>query len=169
MLAMPIIREANIPLTVLTTTETFVVTSLRLWFLGAVNPNAAICDWRDGFVQARLDDEAVPAFHTLLRILGSYNRHALDIRWPCCSRLGADEAAFLHYLGLMQQERLVEAYAFLRGWIRPCVPAIAIEQSEKFVAFLTQAGLLFPNKQSVDLSPQNHEDFRLRRASRLLH
>jgi hypothetical protein len=163
------LRPTDSPVMTLSTAEGFVVMSLRLWLAALREPAAATPDWLDGFRRARLGSSAACCFDMLVRLMLGLNRQALDIRWQCCSRLGSDEALFLHALALMQAKRNGEAYALLHDWLRPCAARVAAGLCEQFADALSAAGLLLPGCACDDDPRHDMTPSRREHGARVLH
>jgi len=160
-------RPTDMPMMALTTAEMFVVMSLRLRFIALLHPQTHNCDWQEGLVRAGLGNGAIVGFGRLVRVIATASLHRLDIRWQCCSRLGADEAMLLHCLRLMQSRRMGEACAILHDWLCPCAVRAAVGLSETFAQGLVERSLVLDG--GDDDSFPTAAELQAERAVRSLH
>jgi len=101
-------------------------------------------DWRDGFAAAGLNAVAGVSFDLILRSLVASRKGSLDVRWPGCPRLGADEAWLLDCLSLLQQQRGSEAVARMSMWLSPAVTRIIHAPLSRFAELMAENGLILP-------------------------
>jgi hypothetical protein len=127
----------------LSTAESFVVVSLRLWAAPYRQPNLSHPDWRLGFAAAGVD-EAERAFDELFRLVLVSAERSLDVRCARCAQLGGDEIAFLRMVGQLQRCRWFEAETVLSDWLPAPVVNAALVAAMIFATALAGAGLVLP-------------------------
>jgi hypothetical protein len=138
------VYKENAPLAELATAELLAVATIRLWALPFKDPETSHPDWRAGLSAAGIEDEGVPAFDILFRIVIQASLRPLDVRCPRCARLGQDEAWLLQLVSLLQRDRLGEAAAVLEEWIPPAARRMAMLPAKGFADALSGAGLRIP-------------------------
>jgi hypothetical protein len=145
----------------LTTPELFVATAARLWVLPYREAEGNGLDWRAGFRAAGLSDVASVAFDLIMRGMVASRRGELDIRWPGCHRLGADEACLVDCLSLLQQQRGSDAVARMTVWLAPAAMRILHAPASRFAELLAAGGLIFPTRrQSIAAQAASFETYR---------
>lgn len=129
----------------------FAVSALRLWAAPIRTPGRHYPDWRDSFTSAGMTDDGAPDFDTFLRIVVMHTRRPLDVRCPRCTRLGRDEAAFLHMIALLRADRGSEAATLLVDWLPHGVLGWALRYCAGFAGAMAGAGLVIPPAPSMDV------------------
>ncbi len=143
---------SNLPLMCsLTTPEIFVATAARLWVVPYREAADSGLAWHDGFTAAGLSGVASVSFDLTMRSMVAARRSDLDVRWPGCLRLGADEAWLLDCLALLQQQKINEAVARMTVWLSPATMRIIHSPITRFAELLAGRGLIFP-KRGQDMS-----------------
>jgi hypothetical protein len=104
-----------------------------------------------------------PALDALLRIIATTAQRSLDIRCMRCAHLGADEAALLQMLSLLQGRRQEPAWAILAHWLPRAAARLALGPAEGFARAMTLGGLDLPlrHAQAAEihrLAPTAHAD-----------
>lgn len=128
----------------LTASEQFVLTAARLWVMPYRDSNQSGPEWRDGFAAAGLDEMASMSFDLLMRSIAATRCTNLDIRWPCCLRLGGDEVCLIDCLGLLQHDRKREAALRLAVWLSPAATRLAYAPADRLAGLLGAVGLALP-------------------------
>lgn len=153
----------DLPMAELRTPELLPVASTRLWVASLREPEAGHPAWQGGLEAAGIARMGAPALEALLRIVATAAQRSLDVRCMRCARLGADEAALLHILSLLQGGRQVEALAILADWL-PCAAArLALAPAEGFARAMARGGLDLPLRHAEAatihrLAPTAHAD-----------
>lgn len=142
----PAVYPANAPIAELRTAEMFGVCAARLWVASYCGAPGQVPDWRVGFVAARVQDSPTAAFDVLFGIIAAGARRKLDIRCPSCRALGADEAALLQAISLLQGDRLADARLILADWLPPAAARGALVPAKAFADGLAEAGLRVPRR-----------------------
>lgn len=142
--------------TQLRTSETFLVTTLRLWAAPHRDPGAVHPDWCDGFRFARMPGSAAVSFDTLLRIVATSCTRPLDVRCAKCQHLGADEGLFLQMIGALQRDRMTEAAALLSDWVPPGACRVGLRHADDLAAAMQCINLIVPHRPNAVLAAAAH-------------
>lgn len=132
------------PLSELRTVETLLVTTVRLWALRHMEPEAGHPDWQSGLIAAGADADAIAAFGGLLAIVAAVPRRSLDVRCTCCSTLGADEGRFLQIIGFLQRDLRQSAGEIMADWLPPAALLVAMFAAHALAAALVRCDVIIP-------------------------
>jgi hypothetical protein len=136
------------------TTELFVLSSLRLWFLAHCDKERAYPDWREAFETASIGKRGTWGFDRLCRIVGTTTQRSLDVHWLNCARVGEYESSLLLTLGFLQNNQLGAAEITLLEWCPPTAVRLALEAGQALVTALESHGLLIPIREYETIRPQ---------------
>jgi hypothetical protein len=128
----------------LETTELFIISSLRLWFITRLDRERAYPCWRHGFARSGISCRGAWGFDQLCRILGTTAVRSLDIHRLECPRIAAYEAGVLRTLGFIQHNRPDAARFALLDWCPASVVRIALEPAGALADALQECSLLIP-------------------------
>jgi len=149
--------ETDTPLDRLRTPELFLLSTLRLWIAGAVDPEGRHPRWSEGCHVAGLRPAAVTGFDAFWRLMAAAPRrpgHApLDLRCPTCPRLGADEAWFLQAVQALQAGEDRATVAILARWLPPAAQRLALPPLMALAAGLLEAELALPDRARLPALP----------------
>jgi len=148
--------ETDTPLDRLRTPELFLLSTLRLWIAGAVDPEGRHPSWSQGCHAAGLRPTAVTGFDAFWRLMAAVPRRpgqeALDLRCPTCPRLGADEAWFLQAVQALQAGEDRATAGIIARWLPPAALRLALPPLLALAQGLLEADLALPDRLRLPLS-----------------
>lgn len=133
----------------LTTAETLLVATLRLFALPWQEPGGEHPDWRTGLRAGALPFWTATMFGSFFRVVVAATRRPLDVRCLHCLQLGYDEGRLLQVVSLLQHRRREEAQAVLESWLPPTACRFALPSAEGLARGLAQAALIIPPRHSL--------------------
>lgn len=157
------VYPSDLPIAELRTAELVPVACTRLWVMALRQPDAGHPSWQGGLEAAGIARLGAPALDALLRIVATTAQRSLDVRCMRCAHLGADEAALLQMLSLLQSRRQEPAWAILAHWLPRAAARLALGPAEGFARALAAGGLDLPlrHAQAAEihrLAPTAHAD-----------
>lgn len=141
----------------LTTAETLLTVTLRLFALSLREPGGDHPDWREGLREGTLPFWTATLFESFFSLVVAATRRPLDVRCMNCPHLGYDEGRLLQIVSLLQHKRDDDAEAVLESWLPPSACRIAMSPAEGLARGLAQAELVIPLRQVVVPSLPAHQ------------
>ena len=148
----PPVYPIDAPLADLRTAELLLVATVRL-FMTTQEVGVRVRDWRAGFMAGGIDQDAVPAFETLIRIMIAATPRPLDFRCLGCSQLGVDEARLLQLISVFQAGRYADGGALLTIWLPPTAMPLAVLPAQELASAMALGGFHMPLRHSEAALP----------------
>lgn len=141
-------QQAQLMIGQLTTPESLLVISFRLWALPYAQPQQTHADWRAGFHAAGMADAARSIFDPLLATIFTASRHLISVHRAQCRGVSSEEARFLRCMAYFQHDNIDEASEILATWLHPGGARVAASLAPRLASAMEAAGLLLPMREA---------------------
>ncbi|MCK9563974.1 MAG: hypothetical protein M0R02_14780 [Bacteroidales bacterium] len=129
----------------LTTAESLVLISYRLWLLHHVQaPDPGLPDWRTGLAAVGLSRAADELFDPLAEATVTGSRLSVEIQPLRCRRISHQEGFLLGCHAQLQHHLLEDAGRTLSDWLSPTAGRVASPLLWRFAMALSTAQLILP-------------------------
>ncbi|MCK9470066.1 MAG: hypothetical protein M0Q49_11690 [Porticoccaceae bacterium] len=129
----------------LTTAESLVLVSYRLWLLHYVQGKSAnLPNWRTGLAAVGLSLAADELFDPLAEVTVTGSKRSVEIQPLRCRRISHQEGFILGSHALLQHHLLEEASRTLADWLSPTAGSVAAPLLWRFAMALSTAQLILP-------------------------
>lgn len=132
----------------LTTAESLLVVSFRLWALPYAQPQETHPDWRAGFLAAGMVDAARTIFDPLVATIFTASRHLIGVHRAQCRGVSSEESRFLRCMAHFQHENIDDASGILASWLHPGGARVAASLAPRLASAMEAAGLMLPMRES---------------------
>jgi hypothetical protein len=132
----------------LTTPESLLVISFRLWALPYAQPQQTHPDWRAGFQAAGMHDAARAIVDPLLATVFTASRHLINVHRMQCRGVSPEELRFLRCITHYQHENLDDAMEILAAWLHPGGVRVAASLAPRLASAMDAAGLMLPQRET---------------------